>query len=129
MNLKKISTNKRIEDAQRIEDFLRSGGSGSLRSSLFNRQDEALTDEIQKVFTNSFKKAKKEGLEGGAIGNKQVMQFYVTIPDKVSIGNTDALLAKVNYNKDTKTFNALYRPKNGKWGQGQAKTNQLDKKR
>ena len=129
MNLKQISTNKRIEDAQRVEDFLRSGGSGSLRSSLFNRQDEALTDDIEKVFINNFKKQRKEGLEGGAIGNKQVMQFYVTIPDKVSIGNTDALLAKVNYNKDSKTFSALYRPKNGKWGQGQAKTNQLNKKR
>ncbi len=123
-NYKKL---KAVSDSrkQRVSD-MRSGGSGSLRSSLFNRTDEALPDETIEAFRkefwnivdgNGYLKVGGGNLKGGN-GKKHVCGVKLTLPDKVGIGgNVDALLAKVDYDKNTRTFVAYYRPKNGKWGQ------------
>lgn len=118
---------KKISDSQmkRVQDkTLRSGGSGSLRSSIFNRTDEALTKEAIKQFSDVFVKEMDMDVTGGNLqgtnGKKKVCKFYVTIPDKVPMGNkVDALLAKVDYDKNNHTFTAYYRPKNGRWGQAE----------
>lgn len=119
---------KKISDSQRrrVQDKeLRSGGSGSLRSSIFNRTDEALTKEAIQNFSDVFVKEMDMDVKGGNLkgtnGKKKVCKFYVTIPDKVPMGGgVDALLAKVDYDKDSHTFTAYYRPKNGKWGQAES---------
>lgn len=119
---------KKISDSQRkrVQDKrLSSGGSGSMRSSIFNRTDEALTKETIQKFYDGFVKVMKTDIKGGNLkgtnGKKKVCKFYVTIPDKVSLGgNVDALLAKVDYDKNEHTFTAYYRPKNGKWGQAES---------
>lgn len=49
-NYKKL---KAIKDSRRVND-MRSGGSGSLRSSLFNRTDEAITEDDIKTFKQNF---------------------------------------------------------------------------
>lgn len=120
----------RVYDRRRVEDFTRSGGSGSLRSSLFNRQDEVITDEMVDAFTKQFKEDMEMDVDGGQWEDtgKEVMQFSVTIPDVVTVGKVEARLAKVDYNKNTKTFWALYRPKNGKWGQAKARNVKISKK-
>jgi hypothetical protein len=127
MNLKEITTKQKLADAkqQRVEDFIRSGGSGSLRSSIFNRQDEALTKETIETFYDNFADLQKADVKGGNLegsnGKKKVIVFYTQIPDKVPLGNgVDALLAKVDYDRSKKIFKAMYRPKNGKWGQAQS---------
>lgn len=128
MNLKDLSTKARVADNQRIEDFMRSGGSGSMRNSLFGRKDEAVTDEIVKEFDKNFNY--DMAIEGGKWKdtNKEVIQFYVEIPDIVPVGSIEARLAKVDYNKDTHTFWALYRPKNGKWSQAKSTGKTINKK-
>ena len=123
MNLNKLMNKSKITDSKRIED-MRSGGSGSLRSSIFNRQDEALTKETIALFKKKFAAMKPLTIEGGNLegtdGKKHVCGCKLKLPDKVSIGGgVDALLAKVDYDKNTRTFKAYYRPKNGKWGQAE----------
>lgn len=121
LNYKKARAIKDSQRQQRVED-MRSGGSGSLRSSIFNRTDEALTQETIDTFYDNFADLNKTDIKGGNLsgsnGKKKVIMYYTQIPDKVPLGNgVDALLAKVDYDKDKKVFKALYRPKNGKWGQ------------
>ena len=124
LNLKKLVA---IKDSKkrRVED-MRSGGSGSLRSSIFNRTDEALTEEAIKDFEKSFwENGGKCEVSGGNLkgsnGKKKVCGITLQIPDKVPMGGgVDALLAKVDYDKNTLTFKAYYRPKNGKWGQAKS---------
>lgn len=123
LNYKKA---RAIKDSQkRIED-MRSGGSGSLRSSLFNRSDEALPQETIDLFEKNFWESGGECKVGGgdlkgSNGKKRVCGITLKIPDKVPLGNNvEALLAKVDYDKNEKIFKAYYRPKNGKWGQVQS---------
>lgn len=126
MNLKKEF--KRIEDSQRVQD-MKSGGSGSLRSSLFNRTDEVITDEMVTEFQKQFDY--QWGIDGGEWEKnpkKQVMQFFIQIPKEVALGEVKALLADVNYNKDNQTFEALYRPKDGKWGQAKKRNATIRRK-
>lgn len=119
LNLKEL---KAIKDSKRIED-MRSGGSGSLRSSIFNRQDEALPPETIKEFEQKFwAQGGKIDVGGGDLkgsdGKKHVCGVVLKIPEKVTLNNNvDALLAKVDYDKNNKIFKAYYRPKNGRWGQ------------
>lgn len=125
MNIKQSLAQKKVQDTnkERVEDFMRSGGSGSLRSSLFNRTDEVITNEMVETFTEQFKEGMEMDVKGGESEDykgKQVMMFYVEIPDSVPVGKVEALLAKVDYDKEKHIFKALYRPKNGKWGQAQA---------
>ena len=133
MNLKEITTKQKLADAkqQRVEDFMRSGGSGSLRSSLFGRKDEVVTEEMEKEFKNiledAFLDEKIWGVNGTEYNNKQVMEYWVKFPDSVTIGKVDALLAKVDYNRNEHVFTALYRPKDGKWGQANATGKKLTK--
>lgn len=127
LNYKKL---KAIKDSKRIED-MRSGGSGSLRSSIFNRSDEALPQETIDKFEEQFWKSGGECKVGGgnlpgSNGKKRVCGISLKIPEKVTLdNNVDALLAKVDYDKNTKTFKAYYRPNNGKWGQVQSVTNEF----
>lgn len=125
MNLKEITTKQKLADAkqQRVEDFIRSGGEGNLRHSLFGRTDEVVTEEIVNEFYDSFAKLtnKTIDVDGGDLGDdasKQVCWYTIVLPDKVPVGSIDALLAKVDYDKNERRFTAYYRPKNGKWGQG-----------
>lgn len=117
LNYKKA---RAIKDSQkRIED-MRSGGSGSLRSSLFSRTDETVTQDMVDEFYVNFDDLRKEEIDGGDYdekGKKQVIWYKTQIPDKVQVGSVEALLAKVDYDKEKHIFTALYRPKNGKWGQ------------
>lgn len=126
-NYKKL---KAVSDSrkQRVSD-MRSGGSGSLRSSLFNRTDEAITEDDIKTFKQNFGDTADFQIDGGEWKDtgKQVMQVTLTIPDKVSINHVEALLAKVDYDKNKKEFTALYRPKNGKWSQAQGTGRKLGK--
>lgn len=121
MNLKKMT---RMSDSRRRVEDMRSGGSGSLRSSIFNRSDEVITDEMVEEFYDNFADLYEEDIDGGPLegsdGKKQVMKFFVEIPDVVPVGSVEARLAKVNYNKEKHLFEALYRPKNGRWGQGKS---------
>lgn len=121
MNLKQITTRQKLADSrQRVED-MRSGGSGNLRSSIFNRTDEVVTKAIVDEFFNNFADEAKEDVDGGDLdndGKKQVCWYTITLPDKVPVGKVEALLAKVDYDKNERRFTAYYRPKNGKWGQG-----------
>lgn len=117
-NYKKL---KAVSDSQkqRVSD-MRSGGSGSLRSSIFSRIDETVTDDMVDMFLDNFAPQNKVEVDGGDYddsGKKQVIWYKTQIPDKVQVGNVEALLAKVDYDKDKHIFTALYRPKNGKWGQ------------
>jgi hypothetical protein len=134
MNLKEITTKQKLADAkqQRVEDFMRSGGSGNLRTSLFGRKDEVVTTEMEKEFKETIIDALLDeeiwGVNGQEYKNKQVMEFYVKFPDAVTVGKVDALLAKVDYNKETHVFTALYRPKDGKWGQAVATGKKLGNK-
>lgn len=127
LNLKKL---KAIKDSKRIED-MRSGGSGSLRSSIFNRTDEALPDETIKEFEQKFWAQGGECKIGGgdlkgSNGKKRVCGVTLKIPEKVTLNNNvDALLAKVDYDKNNKIFKAYYRPKNGRWGQVQTSKNEF----
>ena len=120
LNYKKA---RAIKDSQKRVEDMRSGGSGSLRSSIFNRQDEALTKEAIAEFKDSFwSNGGKCDIIGGNLagsnGKKHVCCAYLQIPDKVPMGGgVDALLSKVDYDKNKKIFKAYYRPKNGKWGQ------------
>ncbi len=126
MNLKKEF--KRLEDSRRVQD-MKSGGAGSLRSSIFNRTDEAITDEIVKEFESKFDY--EWGIDGGEWEKnpkKQVMQFFIQIPKEVELGQVKALLADVNYNKENQTFEALYRPKDGKWGQAKKRNSTIRRK-
>ena len=107
---------------QRVND-MRSGGSGSLRSSLFSRQDEAVTEEIVEEFYDSFAGLAKEDVDGGDLAKndkKQVCWYTIKLPDRVPVGNVDAYLAKVDYDKNERQFVAYYRPKNGKWSQAKS---------
>lgn len=149
MNFKDLSTKKRftdsdkaerlrlsakrcMSDSQRVAD-MRSGGSGSLRSSLFGRKDEVVTQEMEDDFREQVEDMILDydiwDINATEYKGKQVMEFYVQFPDKVSMGGgkVDALLAKVDYNKDTRTFTALYRPKDGKWGQANATGKKINK--
>lgn len=126
LNYKKARAIKDSQE-QRIYD-MRSGGKGSLRSSLFNRQDEALTKETIKKFKDEFwdmildEKVVKVGGGNmpGSNGKKHVCGVIITLPEKVQIGNIEALLTnKLDYDKGTHTLKAYYRPENGKWGQAE----------
>ena len=129
MNIKKSLAQKKIRDNKRIEDFMRSGGSGSMRNSLFSRKDETVTEDMVKTFQANLEQAGwKADVEGGDWGdNKQVIQIWMELPDKVPVGKVDALLSKVDYDKGERRFYALYRPKNGKWGQAEGTGKQLKK--
>ena len=152
MNFKDLSTKKKIADSdkarklclpakkrvsdsniERVEDFIRSGGSGSLRSSIFNRTDEVVTDEIVDEFYDNFADLTKGKIDvdGGDLdndGKKQVCWYTIELPDKVPVGSIEALLAKVDYDKNERRFTAYYRPKNGKWGQGKKTGRKAPKK-
>lgn len=123
MNLKQITTKKKLADSrQRVED-MRSGGSGNLRSSIFNRTDEVITEAIVEEFYDSFAELTNPTIDvdGGDLdddGKKQVCWYTIKLPDKVPVGKVEALLAKVDYDKNERRFTAYYRPKNGRWGQG-----------
>lgn len=123
MNLKQITTRQKLADSrQRVED-MRSGGSGNLRSSIFNRTDEVITEAIVEEFYDSFAELTNPTIDvdGGDLdndGKKQVCWYTIVLPDKVPVGKVEALLAKVDYDKNERRFTAYYRPKNGKWGQG-----------
>ena len=117
LNYKKA---RAIKDSQKRVSDMRSGGSGSLRSSLFSRTDETVTDEMVEMFYDNFADQNKVEVDGGDYddkGKKQVIWYKTQIPDKVQVGTAEALLAKVDYDKEKHIFTALYRPKNGKWGQ------------
>ena len=119
LNYRKSRAIKDSQRQQRVED-MRSGGSGSLRSSLFSRTDETVTDEMVEMFYDNFADQNKVEVDGGDYddkGKKQVIWYKTQIPDKVQVGTVEALLAKVDYDKEKHIFTALYRPKNGKWGQ------------
>lgn len=117
LNYKKA---RAIKDSQKRVNDMRSGGSGSLRSSLFSRTDETVTQDMVDEFYVNFDDLRKEEIDGGDYdekGKKQVIWYKTEIPDKVQVGSVEALLAAVDYDKEYHIFKALYRPKNGKWGQ------------
>lgn len=130
LNIKKLTA---IRDSRKRVEDMRSGGSGSLRSSLFNRQDEALTQDTIDTFEKNIWNAVENGqllkIGGGKLpkdNKKNVCGVVLNLPDKVNIGGgVDALLADVSYDKSKRTFKAYYRPKNGKWGQSKNVDNEF----